>query len=819
MAKKDTISALIKRGIADDLSVKIGSSGIDFKTLNALFTNEIINMCKLTKDEAKLVYRSLHPKSAGQQGPRVGFIIRITPEELDSYLEFLRTHHKSLLGVNFSIDHSNMTPPISFYLNVGEGVEYFGTVSRIYQGEEEVSKVLTKEGGFIPPEFKDRESKTYLRLTRIFPLLRTWALNEFTDPENNPLPDFENYTVIKDEIDLEAEFSRLEEEIELALKTFRQIKGIGPSKAEALYDNGFSTLQELLTASKEDLKASGIGNPETFKKNVEKLMKDLVDAEDEEGISGILRKNLYMDTLNELMSKESRNHKGDLNLIRIERIIGKFENQEYDPDKFNKDLKDAIEKEFVAQDLEFKIRELGEKQEIELPDSIWVELADNLVPEGMKKTELKKVLAKAYENFMRRKIDPTEASGIVAAQSIGEPGTQMTMRTFHYAGVAEMNVTLGLPRLIEIVDARETPKTPVMVIHLEPEFRSSREAAKEIASMIETTKLQEVAEIGGREDLRIEVRLDPAVLERHMISRETIIEKVRGKLMSKEDLEDGGESIFITPKERTNKVLLDRMNVFQNLVIKGVPGIERALIRKDREGYVIYTEGSNIGEVMLLNGVDQRRITTNNVTEIANILGIEAARSSLIYEANHVLQEQGLTVDLRHLMLVADVMTSGGKVEAIGRHGISGRKVSVLARAAFEITTNIMLRSAITGEVDFLNGVAENIIVGNPVALGTGAVEVIFDSTKLENIDMECVEAATASIEPPAEPGEPCILKETETGEETTAPAGETIFSEEVSTEGAKTPGDFSTPPPPNGGDLPTVEDAGTTDGPDPMKP
>jgi hypothetical protein len=97
-----------------------------------------------------------------------------------------------------------------------------------------------------------------------------------------------------------------------------------------------------------------------------------------------------------------------------------------------------------------------------------------------------------------------------------------------------------------------------------------------------------------------------------------------------------------------------------------------------------------------------------------------------VNEANNTLQEQGLTVDIRHIMLVSDMMTNDGDVKAIGRHGISGRKSSVLARAAFEITAHHLLRAAITGEVDYLDGVAENVIVGQPVTLGTGAVNLIY---------------------------------------------------------------------------------------------
>ncbi|MFA5311951.1 MAG: DNA-directed RNA polymerase subunit A'', partial [Methanomassiliicoccales archaeon] len=83
-------------------------------------------------------------------------------------------------------------------------------------------------------------------------------------------------------------------------------------------------------------------------------------------------------------------------------------------------------------------------------------------------------------------------------------------------------------------------------------------------------------------------------------------------------------------------------------------------------------------------------------------------------------------VDIRHIMLVSDLMTADGDVKAIGRHGISGRKSSVLARAAFEITAAHLLHAALTGEEDHLDGVAENIIVGQPVTLGTGAVNLVY---------------------------------------------------------------------------------------------
>jgi DNA-directed RNA polymerase subunit A" len=156
------------------------------------------------------------------------------------------------------------------------------------------------------------------------------------------------------------------------------------------------------------------------------------------------------------------------------------------------------------------------------------------------------------------------------------------------------------------------------------------------------------------------------------------------------------------------------------------------VVRKDKstDEWIIYTQGSNLREVLDMEEIDARRTKTNNIIEIAEVLGIEAARNAIVNEALDTLLQQGLNVDIRHLMLVADMMTFNGIVEAIGRHGVAGQKESVLARAAFEITAKHLLAAGVTGEVDELKGVAENIIVGQPVTLGTGAVILVYKPKK-----------------------------------------------------------------------------------------
>jgi DNA-directed RNA polymerase subunit A" len=163
----------------------------------------------------------------------------------------------------------------------------------------------------------------------------------------------------------------------------------------------------------------------------------------------------------------------------------------------------------------------------------------------------------------------------------------------------------------------------------------------------------------------------------------------------------------------------------KKISLKGIEGIKRVVIRKEGDEYVLYTEGSALRKVIQFEGVDPARTKTNNINEIGEVLGIEAARNAIINEATDTLREQGLSVDVRHIMLVADIMTVDGEVKQIGRHGVSGEKASVLARAAFEVTVNHILDAAVRGDVDDLRGVTENVIVGQPIQLGTGDVQLV----------------------------------------------------------------------------------------------
>jgi DNA-directed RNA polymerase subunit A' len=348
------------------------------------------------------------------------------------------------------------------------------------------------------------------------------------------------------------------------------------------------------------------------------------------------------------------------------------------------------------------------------------QLKQNLAKTKFSKKGVEKAVNSTAQQYKRALMEPGEAVGIVAAQSIGEPGTQMTLRTFHYAGVKEQNVTLGLPRLIEIVDARRIPSTPIMTIYLTGELRKSKENAVEIARSIIYTSLEDIASAIYIDPIREEIVVDinKSMIDDRAIPMEELEEIVQ---LQNATTKVKGSTLQIKPKKvETLKRMLGKVSGFH---VKGVVDIKRVLVTEESGEWVIRTDGSNLSKVLEVPGVDTSRTTTNNVHEIAKTLGIEAARNALIHEAKGVLEEQGLDVDVRHVMLVADMMTTTGEVQQIGRHGISGKKASVLARAAFEITVPNIVEAAVKGESDPLAGVTENVIVGQSIPIGTGLVE------------------------------------------------------------------------------------------------
>jgi DNA-directed RNA polymerase subunit A" len=378
-----------------------------------------------------------------------------------------------------------------------------------------------------------------------------------------------------------------------------------------------------------------------------------------------------------------------------------------------------------------KVTSVVKKKKADFPEKLIHEIAEASERHNLKVKELESLVDEIKKAYERAGVENGEAVGTVAAQSVGEPGTQMTMRTFHYAGVAELNVTLGLPRLIEIVDARKKISTPTMAIYFEEGYGTDEEFVRKIANQIGKIVLNDILMDFNVNyaDMSMTIEIDDNKVQDKRLEMDVILAKIE-KAFKRVEINKNLLSFEPTISEskhaiRELRLLADKV---RDLQISGVKNIGKVVISKEELEWVIHTEGSNLGAVLKMEGVDKTRTTTNDIHEIEKVLGIEAARNAVIHEAQSTMEEQGLTVDVRHIMLVADMMTSDGSVKSIGRHGISGEKASVLARASFEETGKHLLRASIRGEIDHLTGIIENIIIGQPIPLGTGSVGVIMKS-------------------------------------------------------------------------------------------
>jgi DNA-directed RNA polymerase subunit A' len=315
-------------------------------------------------------------------------------------------------------------------------------------------------------------------------------------------------------------------------------------------------------------------------------------------------------------------------------------------------------------------------------------------------------------------LDPGEAIGIVAAQSFGESSTQMVLNTFHMAGVAEMQVTMGLPRLIEIFDARKKPSSPKMEIYLNSEYNNEKDA-RVLAEKIKEVTLKEIAsEINlNFSDKKIEIKIDTKGLKQ----THTSIGKVADRL---KDLgykvKDSGDSLVINASEFDFKKIYKLKEKLKETIISGIKNVEQILVVKKNKDFIIMTLGTNLADIIALKEVNKDKTISNDFYEIAEVFGIEVSRQLIINEISETLTTQGLNIDMRHLKLAADAMTSTGIVKGVTRMGIIADKSSILARATFETPVKQFVNASLKGTGDKLSSVIENIILNQPIPVGTG---------------------------------------------------------------------------------------------------
>ena len=329
----------------------------------------------------------------------------------------------------------------------------------------------------------------------------------------------------------------------------------------------------------------------------------------------------------------------------------------YDIDRKMKSLENELAEDVVYKSLQAAVEDAGSNR---FTNRILAELTQACHARGKKKLtkpQAKKIIAEAIDALDRASIDPYEAAGIITAQSIGEPGTQMTMRTFHYAGVATVNVTQGLPRIIEIVDARKVPQTPTMTIRLKEDQKQDGNAAKKLAAAIEVTTTVNIANLETDvAQRRLVLHLNKGNLKQKNMSAAEVKDKLERatRLLVQADKEKNPSTLTLIPGVESEDdlaelaenppsytMLLQLEEKIRDMRLKGIPNIERANPQlDDKTGeYYLSTIGSNLQRVSELENIDRSRTYTNNIIEIYDYLGIEAARQAIVNELQLTLME------------------------------------------------------------------------------------------------------------------------------------------------------------------------------------
>jgi DNA-directed RNA polymerase II subunit RPB1 len=423
-------------------------------------------------------------------------------------------------------------------------------------------------------------------------------------------------------------------------------------------------------------------------------------------------------------------------------------------------------------------------------------------------------------NYKRAIVAPGEMVGMIAAQSIGEVSTQMTLNTFHFAGVAsKSNVTRGVPRIEEILSLSSEIKNPSLSVYLKPEDERQKEKAQTIMYMLEHTRLEEIVKsieiCFDPDDLNTMIHEDKDTIQQYrafenmvkecnetseqndenekskwiiriVMNPEIMLEKnitmddvnftlkscyenqinciysdfnsdklvfrIRMNEVLKSSSSRGGQKkAKVNPLDQSDQIYVLKNfqdQLLQNIVLRGVKGINKVVLRKvidnmvennglykKQDIWVLDTIGTNLLDVLGLNYIDNTRTTSNDIVEIYNVLGIEAARHAIYNELVEVVEFDGTYINYHNYSVLVDRMAATSKLISIFRHGINNDNIGPIAKASFEETPEQFLKAARHAELDTMRGISANVMCGQEGLFGTGAFQVVLDIEELQKLE------------------------------------------------------------------------------------
>ena len=444
---------------------------------------------------------------------------------------------------------------------------------------------------------------------------------------------------------------------------------------------------------------------------------------------------------------------------------------------------------------------------------------DLLIVKRFNKAALTLLLDTITLDYKRAIVSPGEMIGMIAGQSIGEVSTQMTLNTFHFAGVAsKSNVTRGVPRIEEILSLSTEIKNPSLSIYLKPEDERQKEKAQTIMYMLEHTRLEEVVKSievcfdpddlnslieDDKDTIRqykefekmfkecsetslasdenekskwiIRMELDPEVMLEKNITMDDVnftlkncfddqiscvysdynSEKLIFRIRMNEVINSGSgrgqKKTKVNPLDQSDQIYILKNfqdQLLNNVVLRGIKGIDKVILRKvidnmvenngiykKQEIWVLDTIGTNLLEILGLDFIDNTRTYSNDIVEIYNVLGIEAARQAIYNELVEVVEFDGTYINYHNYSVLVDRMTFTHKLISIFRHGINNDNIGPIAKASFEETPEMFLKAARHGELDTLRGVSANVMCGQEGFFGTSSFQVVLDIEEMQKME------------------------------------------------------------------------------------
>jgi len=444
---------------------------------------------------------------------------------------------------------------------------------------------------------------------------------------------------------------------------------------------------------------------------------------------------------------------------------------------------------------------------------------DLLLNKRFNKKALDILLQTIVLDYKRSIVAPGEMVGMIAAQSIGEPTTQMTLNTFHFAGVAsKSNVTRGVPRIEELLSLSASLKNPSLTVFLKPEDETDREKASTIQYMLEHTRLEEIVKSieicfdpddlntmidedkntmaqyrefetmvaeclgsqveedqGDKSKWIIRIIMDPEVMLEKNITMDDVnftlnntykdeisciysdynadklVFRIRMKNILDNAKSKSQKKAKLNPLDQSDQIYMLKNfqdTLLNNIVLRGVKNIDKVILRKIKDNlvekagayikkdiWVLDTIGTNMLDVLGLDYIDPSRTYSNDIIEIFNVLGMEAARFALYNELAEVLEFDGAYVNAHHMALLCDRMTFTHKMISIFRHGINNDDIGPIAKASFEETPEMFLKAARHAELDTMRGISANVMCGQEGYYGTAAFQVVLDINEMINLD------------------------------------------------------------------------------------